>query len=130
MIFGIGTDIIDISRIRKAIEANPRFVDKIFTAKEIAYCSQRAMPYQSYAVRFAAKEAVMKAIGTGWDGVINWQDIEIVLNDKGKPSVCLYGASKQFTEAQGITGIHISLSHEKEFAIAYAVLEIGKAAWE
>ncbi len=123
MIFGIGVDIIDIRRIKSTIEKNPRFVDKLFTELEINYCSKRANPFQSYAVRFAAKEAVMKAIGTGWDGTINWQDIEIVNSDKGVPFVRTYNATAEFVRENSITKIHLSLSHEKNYAMAYAILE-------
>lgn len=127
MIFGIGTDIIDIKRIQRAIEKNPRFAEKIFTAAEIAYCNSRANPYQSYAARFAAKEAVMKAIGSGWDGIINWQDIEVVLPEKGAPKIVTQNATTDFLNCHGIDKIHISLAHEKDYAIAYAILEITKA---
>ncbi|PKN73996.1 MAG: ACP synthase [Candidatus Cloacimonetes bacterium HGW-Cloacimonetes-3] len=123
MIIGIGTDIIAISRIKKAIEANERFVDKIFTPQEISYCTGRANPSQSFAARFAAKEAVMKALGTGWDGIINWVDIEVMPDDKGCPKLILHGAAKQMMVNNNIKEVHISLSHEKDYAIAFAVLE-------
>lgn len=123
MIYGIGTDIIAISRIKSAIEKNPRFVDKIFSPAEILYCQNRANPYQSYAARFAAKEAVMKAIGTGWDGTINWIDIEIINDEKGAPQVLTYNDSLRFITQNQITRIFLSLSHEKDYAIAYAILE-------
>ncbi len=123
MIFSIGTDIIDINRIKRAIEKNPSFPDRIFTPAEIAYCLSKANPYQSYAARFAAKEAVMKAIGTGWDGRINWQDIEVLNSDLGVPYIVTYNATNAFIQANKIEKIHISLSHEREYAIAYAILE-------
>lgn len=123
MILGIGTDIIAVSRIKKAIEANPRFVDKLFTLAEIAYCSGKASPAQSYAVRFAAKEAVMKALGTGWDGIVNWQDIEVVLDTKGSPMLSFYGGALQLATSIGMHSAHVSLSHEKDYAIAYVILE-------
>ncbi|MCK9309588.1 MAG: holo-ACP synthase [Candidatus Cloacimonetes bacterium] len=123
MILGIGTDIIAVSRIKKAIDANPRFVEKIFTPAEIAYCSGKASPAQSYAVRFAAKEAVMKALGTGWDGIVNWQDIEVVLDTKGSPKLSFYGGALQLATSIGMHSAHVSLSHEKDYAIAYVILE-------
>lgn len=122
MIFGIGTDIISVSRIQRAIENNERFTDKLFTPGEIAYCESRASKYQSYAARFAAKEAVMKAIGTGWDGVINWLDIEVVADALGKPGIKCHNASQAFMEQQGIESIQLSLSHEKDYAVAFVVL--------
>lgn len=123
MILGIGTDIIAVSRIKKAIDANPRFVEKIFTPAEITYCSGKASPAQSYAARFAAKEAVMKALGTGWDGIVNWQDIELVLDTKGCPMLSFYGGALQLATSIGMHSAHVSLSHEKDYAIAYVILE-------
>lgn len=123
MIKGIGTDIIQVSRLERTITNNPRFVDKVFTPNEIAYCESRASKYQSYAARFAAKEAVMKAIGTGWDGKINWADIEVVSDELGKPELVLHNASLEYVRVHGIDGLHLSLSHEKDYAIAYVILE-------
>jgi holo-[acyl-carrier protein] synthase len=123
VIIGIGTDIIAISRIKKAIEANEHFVDKIYTPQEIAYCSSRAHKAESYAARFAAKEAVMKALGTGWDGIVNWVDIEVLPDEKGCPQVSLQGGAKQLSQNKGVKEVHVSLSHEKDYAVAYVVLE-------
>lgn len=123
MIKGIGTDIIEVARIRKNVETNPRFVEKLFSPNEITYCSSKASPWQSYAARFAGKEAVMKAFGTGWDGVVNWTDIEILPDAKGNPQVILHGGAKQLAEEMGVLNIHISLSHEKEYATAFAIME-------
>ncbi|MDP2172606.1 MAG: holo-ACP synthase [Candidatus Cloacimonadaceae bacterium] len=122
MIFGIGTDIISVQRVARVIERNPRFVDKVFTTNEIDYCSKKANPAQSYAARFAAKEALMKAIGSGWDGRINWIDIEIINDSQGKPGFSLHKATKGFMEDNGIDGTHLSLSHEKDYAVAFVVL--------
>ena len=128
MIFGIGTDIISVARIQRSIENNERFTEKLFTPAEITYCEVRANKYQSYAARFAAKEAVMKAIGTGWDGVINWLDIEVVSDALGKPGIVAHAATQAFLEQHGITNVQLSLSHEKEYAIAFVVLEVGSDA--
>lgn len=122
MIFGIGTDIISVARIQRSIENNDRFTDKLFTPGEIAYCESRANKFQSYAARFAAKEAVMKALGTGWDGEINWLDIEVISDALGKPGIVAHAATQAFLEHHGITNVQISLSHEKEYAIAFVVL--------
>lgn len=127
MIKGIGTDIIQVSRLERTITNNPRFVDKVFTPNEIAYCESRASKYQSYAARFAAKEAVMKAIGTGWDGKINWADIEVVSDELGKPELVLHNASLEYVREHGIDVLHLSLSHEKDYAIAYVILESSGA---
>lgn len=123
MIIGIGTDIIAVARIKKNVDANPRFVEKLFTPAEIAYCTVKANPEQSYAARFAGKEAVMKALGTGWDGMVNWTDIEILPNAKGCPFVILTGGAKSLADSLNVHTIHISLSHEKEYAVATAILE-------
>lgn len=127
MIIGIGTDIIQVERIRRVLERNPRFVDRVFTPGEISYCASKSNPAQSYAVRFAVKEAVMKALGTGWDGVVNWQDIEVLQDTLGKPELLAHGATQALLESRGVTRIHISLSHEKEYALASVVLEDQKA---
>ncbi len=123
MIIGIGTDIIRVERLAKAIEANERFVERVFTTAEIEYCNSKATPALSFAVRFAAKEAVMKALGTGWDGVVNWQDIEVTKDALGCPLLNFYGATKQLMATKGVVRTHLSLSHEKEYAVAYAILE-------
>lgn len=123
MILGIGTDIIRVERITKVIANNERFIHKVFTSHEIAYCSSKASPALSYAVRFAAKEAVMKALTTGWDGVVNWQDIEVSNDDGGCPRLNFYGATKDLIELRKVVKAHLSLSHEKEFAIAFVILE-------
>ncbi len=123
MIFGIGTDIIAISRMERSLESHPRFAERIFTPGEISYCESKANKAQSYAARFAAKEALMKAIGTGWDGSINWIDIEVVNNEQGNPAFITHGKTKAFLESIGMTRLHLSLTHEKEFAVAYAIIE-------
>ena len=124
MILGIGTDIIKVDRLQRSIEKNERFAEKVFTPAEISYCEARASKYQSYAARFAAKEAVMKAIGTGWDGTINWTDIEVVLDHLGKPGILCHGATQAFIDKHRIIHIHLSLSHEQDYAVAYAILEM------
>ncbi|GAB1366304.1 holo-ACP synthase [Candidatus Cloacimonadaceae bacterium] len=123
MIAGIGCDIISVERIRSAIQKNGRIAEKLFTEAERAYCSLKANPWQSYAARFAAKEAVMKALKTGWDGKVNWLDIEITLDEKGAPSISLRGGAQALAEAKGIVNIQLSLSHEKDYAIAQVVFE-------
>jgi len=123
MIIGIGTDIVDVHRIQRLLDGNSRFIERVFTAAEIGYCNTRANPAQSYAARFAAKEALMKALGTGWDGVINWLDIEVRMDQLGKPLLQIHGATKTRLEALGCDRIHLSLAHEKDHALAMVVLE-------
>ena len=118
----VGTDIIDIDRIKTAIEKSEgnSFLERIFTLNEIKYCEGRnAAKYESYAARFAGKEAVSKAFGTGIGAKAAFNEIEILNDNLGKPYVILHGAAKEYFEKIGSTGISISLSHCKSFAIAY-----------
>lgn len=123
MIVGIGTDIISVARIERVIERNPEFVHKVFSPSEIAYCDARAAKAQSYAARFAAKEALMKALGTGWAEGVNWLDIQVIMNEAGKPSLSLSGKALALSESMQVDRLHLSLSHEKEQAVAFVILE-------
>lgn len=123
MIAGIGSDIIAVARIKRAMQNNERFANKIFTEVEIAYCNSKANPWQSFAARFAAKEAVMKAFKTGWDGKVNWLDIEVKSDVKGAPYIALMGGAKALADSRAITNIQLSLSHEKDYALAFVILE-------
>lgn len=120
MIIGIGTDIIEIERIKLAIQAGEgRFSARVFTIGEIAYCQGKKNPYPSFAARFAAKEAVLKALGCGFSGV-RWQDIEVVKQD-GAPGIELRGRALELARERGINRVMISLSHSDSHAVAYAV---------
>ncbi|VAW27450.1 Holo-[acyl-carrier-protein] synthase [hydrothermal vent metagenome] len=124
MIFGTGTDIIEIRRIENSIARNDAFVNKIFTEVEQAYCkAQKAGIFQSYAARYAAKEAVFKALGTGYRYGMAFREIEVKNDKLGKPEVMVHGKVKAFVDEQKITRIHLSLSHVKEMALAFVVLE-------
>ncbi|ACU59372.1 holo-ACP synthase [Chitinophaga pinensis] len=125
MIYGIGTDIVEVDRIAVKIEKGKGFRDLVFTANEIAYCEQQVHPAQHYAARFAAKEAFLKAMGTGWGhGKINFNEIEIVNNETGKPLLQLTGtAVASYSELQ-IKQIHVSLSHIKATAVAMVLIEV------
>lgn len=121
-----GVDIVEIDRVRQSFETTgTAFRDKVFTEKEIEYCeNKKVMKYQSYAARFAAKEAVSKAFGTGISKGLKWKDIEILNNSEGKPYVVISDTAKRlFEEMQGLS-IALSLSHCKSYAVAYAVIEI------
>lgn len=121
MLAGLGVDIIEVARIKKALNRwGERFLKRVFTPQEKRYCMRKAFPEQSLAARFAAKEAVMKALGTGLSGGIAWTDVEIVNNPQGKPEV---KPGRKITDRIGKRKIHISLSHTKEFAVAFAILE-------
>lgn len=124
MIVSIGIDIIEVARIREVLLRTPRFAARVFTAAERAYCDSRgAVAAEHYAARFAAKEAMLKALGTGWRGGIGWQDVEVGSRDSGAPYLILHGAVKDLFNSSGATTAHLSLSHTGEHAIAQVVLE-------
>lgn len=118
----IGHDIIEIKRVKKSIEnSGDRFLNRIFTKNEIAYCQAKSNSYESYAARFAAKEAFSKALGTGIGEAFSWKDIEILNEESGKPTIlCSNQLLKQFPDIQEI---HLSLSHSRELASAFVILE-------
>jgi len=120
MIKGIGVDIIEIERVEKAVNRSPRFIQRIFTEEEIHYFEMKNMKIESIAGNFAAKEAVMKTLGTGLRG-FQWTDIEIVRNEFGKPEVRLYNEALRIAESQDIKQIMISISHCKTYAVANGV---------
>ena len=124
VIVSIGIDIIEVYRIRETISRTPRFVERVFTERERDYCeSKGAAAAQSYAARFAAKEAFLKALKTGWRGKITWHDIEIVSGESGVPSLKIEGEAKKILENLGANQIHLSLSHTTEHAVAQVILE-------
>lgn len=122
MIIGIGTDIIEIDRVKKAIK-QPRFLERVYTEGEREYCDSRGMQAAaSYAARFAGKEAVLKAFGTGLrEGTL--LDIEILPDDLGCPQVNLFGYYGKLAEEKSVSKVHLSLSHAREYATAQCVLE-------
>ena len=122
MIYGIGIDIIKIDRMQEADQKwGRKFIEKFLTSDEIKYCFEKKVPYLSVAVRFAAKEALIKAIGS--EIAVNMKDIEIILNEKGRPSIKVKGTLESFFKENTITKCHLSLSHEKEFGVACVILE-------
>jgi len=123
LVFGIGTDIIEIARVEEKLRRTGGLKTRVFTPREITYCEGKAKSAQHYAARFAAKEAFLKAIGTGWSGGYRFVDIEILNNEQGKPELVLQGKVKDFCEEHGITRFHVSLSHIKDLAKAVVVLE-------
>ena len=124
MIVSIGIDIIEVYRIRETLARTPRFTARVYTAAERAYCEAKgAAAAQSYAARFAAKEAFLKALQTGWRGRITWHDIEIVSGETGAPSLKITGEALQILENTGANRIHLSLSHTTEHAVAQVILE-------
>lgn len=124
MIVGIGVDLEKVKRIRVAMERHgDRFVRRIFTPSEVAYAEDSARPYQSYAVRFAAKEATMKALGTGWNCGVRWVDIEVANQPEGRPLLQLHGKAAETAQKLGCHSLHLSLSHTCETALAEVILE-------
>ena len=124
LIVGIGTDIIECLRIAQMIDRHGElFIRRVYTDHEIAYCSTKKAATQHYAGRWAAKEAVLKALGTGWVRGISWRDVEVRHKPGGAPTVALRGGAKEVLERSGITRMHISISHCRSHAIAYAIAE-------
>lgn len=124
MIIGTGVDIIEVARIDRLLEKHsPRFEEKIFTPDEILYCKSKAKPGIHFAARFAAKEAVMKCLGTGMDKGIAFNEIEVTHEPSGQPTIKLHGKGKEQSARLNIKTIHISLSHENKYAIAQAIAE-------
>jgi holo-[acyl-carrier protein] synthase len=124
MIKGIGIDIVSVARIQEALDRGKNhFLSRVFTAQEIDYCKKGKDAVQKYAARFAAKEAAMKALGTGWAKGVHWKDIEIISDRKGAPQLVLKRGSLAIFQEMGARTLHVSLSHHKEFAAAVVVLE-------
>jgi holo-[acyl-carrier protein] synthase len=129
-ILGIGTDIIECLRIAQMIERHGElFIARVYTEYEFEYCSQRKAATQHYAGRWAAKEAVLKAMGTGWARGIRWRDIEVRNDVSGRPSIRLGGGAREVCENLGISEMMISISHCRTHATAFAVA-IGRADGE
>lgn len=124
MILGVGVDIEEVERLKATIERHGRrFLERVFTSGEIAYVERAANRFERYAVRFAAKEAGMKAIGTGWAGGVRWADFEIVNSESGRPEMKLSGKAAEIAARLGCRTVHVSLSHTKRMAIAQVVLD-------
>ncbi len=124
MILSIGIDIVEVYRIREALARTPRFGKRVFTDAEREYCeSKGAAAAQSYAGRFAAKEAFLKAIKTGWRGKISWHDIEIETDEDGVPTLNVNGEARRIMDERGTTAVHVSISHTTEHAVAQVLLE-------
>jgi len=124
MIVSIGIDIIEVYRIRETISRTPRFLERVYTTGERAYCeSKGAAAAQSYAARFAAKEAFLKALKTGWRGKITWHDIEVLSGENGVPLLKISGEAQNILDDLGANCVHLSLSHTTEHAVAQVILE-------
>ena len=124
MIVGTGIDIAEVPRIRKAIDRfGDRFLQRIYTPSEIAYCDSKANRFERYAARYAAKEAAMKALGTGWNHGIRWRDCEVTRLPSGRPTLTFHGKAAEFAARLGVRNAALSLSHTAEQGIAQVILE-------
>lgn len=135
MIVGIGVDMVDVDRMKAAIERRGnRFVERAFTKNEAAYCLRSQCPERRFAGRFAAKEAVMKALGRGWFLGMPFKEIEITRNEGpegyGRPGVVLTGKTAERAARIGVVNIHLSITHEHRAAIAFVVLEAAPSGGE
>lgn len=124
MILGTGVDLAEVNRIRDAIARyGQRFVRRIYTPIEIAYVERKANRFERYAARFAAKEAGMKAIGTGWRRGVTWQDFEVANLPSGRPTLKLRGRAAEIAAEMGIKSVSLSLTHTSELGMAHVILE-------
>ena len=124
MILSIGIDIVEVYRIRQTLTRTPRFAIRVFTELERSICEGKgAAAYQSYAGRFAAKEAFLKALGTGWRGRVTWHEIEIINDPLGAPSFNVSGEAAALLAEKGADNIHLSISHTTDTAIAQVIFE-------
>lgn len=121
-----GVDLCEVWRIKEALERwGERFERRVYTEAERAYCRSKARPWMNYAARFAAKEAAMKALGTGWNGV-HWKEIEIIRDQSGKPSIQFHDRALERFRKMGGRGVRLSLTHTEEYAVAQVLLLLGE----
>ena len=124
MIVGTGVDIAEVGRIRESVERfGERFLRRVFTEGEIQYCERKANRFESYAARFAAKEAAMKALGTGWNHGIRWRDVEVVRPKGQRPTLQFHGLAAELAKKMGAKNIALSITHTSEQALANVILE-------
>jgi len=123
MILEIGVDIVEVERVKEICSKwGGKFEERVFTQRELDYCRRKKQPYQSLAARFAAKEALFKALGTGWNFSMSWQEVEITNDNLGKPNITLSGKTQEIAEEMGVKRAMVSLSHTKNYAVANVVL--------
>jgi len=116
---GVGVDVVEIDRFAESLRKRPRLAERCFTEAEQAYCSRKPFPPQHYAARFAAKEAVGKALGIG---MTRWREVEVVLG-RGAPTIALHGKYAERARQLGVTAVHVSLTHGRDTAMAFAIAE-------
>jgi len=124
MIQGIGIDVVEVARLRASVERRgERFLRRVFTPEEVAFCTSRPRRYEHLAARFAAKEAVLKALGTGLSGGASLLEVEVVHTAEGRPAVRLHGRTQDLARSLGVGRIHLSLTHTEHLAVAQALAE-------
>jgi holo-[acyl-carrier protein] synthase len=124
VIVGSGVDLCEVARIRNAVERHGRrFLERVFTDQEIVYSEQKANLYERYAARFAAKEAGMKALGTGWHGGVKWRDFEVTNLPSGRPTLQLHGKAAEYARKLGVQNVSLSITHTSVQAMALVILE-------
>ena len=126
-VLGVGVDIVEIDRMQLALTRHPRMKERVFSEAERAYCEKRGRPEVHYALRFAAKEAVLKALGTGFSGV-RFRDVEVARDERGRPTPVLHGNARELADSIGVTEMHLSLSFTHSTAVASAVAIVGDPA--
>jgi holo-[acyl-carrier protein] synthase len=126
VIVGLGLDIAEIDRIEAAITRHGApFIERIYTSREVAYCESHRNKFERYAGRFAAKEAAMKALGTGWRAGVRWRDIEAIREASGKPSLRLAGVARELADRLGVKNISLTITHSGNLALAEVIFENG-----
>jgi holo-[acyl-carrier protein] synthase len=124
VIVGLGLDIAEIDRIEAAIARHgAQFLERLYTPREVSYCEKHRNKFERYAGRFAAKEAAMKALGTGWRHGVRWRDIEVVREPSGKPTLLLEGIAREFADRMGVKNISLTITHSGNFALAQVIFE-------
>jgi holo-[acyl-carrier protein] synthase len=124
VIVGSGVDLCEVDRIKSAIARHGRrFLERVYTDREIAYSERKANPYERFAARFAAKEAGMKAIGTGWRGGVRWRDFEVANLPSGRPTLMFHGKAAEYAQKLGVQNISLSITHTSVQAMAIVILE-------
>jgi holo-[acyl-carrier protein] synthase len=124
LIVGLGLDIAEIDRIEAAITRHGTpILERLYTPAEVAYCESHRNKFERYAGRFAAKEAAMKALGTGWRRGVRWRDIEVIREASGKPSLALKGTAKRIAEGLGVKNISLTITHSGNLALAEVIFE-------
>lgn len=123
MVIGVGVDIVEISRITRALDKGVSLMRKVFTPEEVSYCSQRKNRYQHFAGRFAAKEAALKALGTGWQNGIRWKDVEVTAGKMGRPELQLHGKASEVFQQSGARQALVTITHSDNYAVAVVIME-------